>query len=61
MSGRLTPSPKPEEQRGLRCPACGCGHLRVVYTRRAWGGRITRRRECRSCGRRMLTTEQVRA
>ncbi len=58
-------APRPDkskdgEARGIRCPACGCGHLRVVYTRRAWGGRVVRRRECRNCGRRILTAEQVR-
>jgi len=47
------------EARGLRCPKCGCGHFRVIYTRSAWGGRIVRRRECRHCGRRVVTTERV--
>ena len=47
------------EPRGLRCPKCGCGHFRVIYTRRAWGGRIVRRRECRNCGRRITTTEHI--
>ena len=46
------------EERGLRCPACGGGHFHVLYTRRAWGNRIIRRRECRYCGRRMTTTER---
>ena len=30
------------------------------YTRRAWGGRIMRRRECRNCGKRMTTWEGIR-
>jgi len=47
------------EQRGLRCPKCGCAHFRVIYTRRAWGGKLVRRRECRHCGRRVTTTERV--
>ena len=47
------------EQRGLRCPKCGCGHFRVIYTRSTWGGRIMRRRECRHCGRRIMTYERV--
>jgi len=46
-----------EENRGLECPCCGCRHSRVLYTRRAWGGRILRRRECRHCGRRITTFE----
>jgi len=46
------------DRRGLECPRCGCRHFRVLYTRRAWGGRILRRRECRHCGRRMTTYEK---
>jgi len=46
------------EQRGLRCPRCGCGHFRVIYTRSAWGGRIVRRRECRNCAKRVTTTKR---
>lgn len=49
---------KPQEQRGLRCPKCGCAHWRVVYTRARAGGRLVRRRECRNCGRRITTTER---
>jgi hypothetical protein len=49
----------PEEDiRGLACRACGCRHFRVVYTRPAGGGRIIRCRECRYCGKRMMTTEK---
>jgi len=51
-------SRKPAEKRGLECPRCGCRHFRVLYTRRAIGGRILRRRECRHCGRRMTTHEK---
>lgn len=51
------PEPK-EEQRGLCCRGCGCGHFRVIYTRKATGGKIRRRRECRHCGRRLTTTEK---
>lgn len=43
---------------GLACRGCGCRHFYVVYTRRAPGGRLTRRRQCRNCGRRMTTIEQ---
>ena len=52
---------EPPEDRGICCPKCGCAHLRVVYTRRAWGRKIIRRRECRHCGRRMTTYEKVTA
>jgi len=47
------------EQRGLRCPKCGCQHFRVIYTRSTWGGRIMRRRECRHCGKRITTYARV--
>ena len=46
------------ESRGIACPGCSCRHFRVLYTRRALGGRLLRRRECRHCGRRMTTYEQ---
>jgi len=48
-----------DEGRGLECPRCGCGHFRVLYTRRAVGRRLLRRRECRYCGRRMTTYEHT--
>lgn len=53
------PTEKPEEQRGLVCAKCGCAHLRVIYTRKTWGGTLRRRRECRHCGQRITTTEHV--
>ncbi|MCC7408757.1 MAG: hypothetical protein IT442_11845 [Phycisphaeraceae bacterium] len=49
------------ERRGLECPKCGCAHFRVLYTRRAWGGRVLRRRACRHCGRRVTTYERLAA
>lgn len=52
---RLHPAP---DKRGIECPACGCRHFHVLYTRRAIGKRILRRRECRNCGRRITTYEQ---
>ena len=45
--------------KGLVCRTCGCRHFRVLYTRRAWGGRLLRRRTCRHCGRRITTYEQA--
>jgi transcriptional regulator NrdR family protein len=50
---------KPEKKRGLVCPKCACENFRVVYTRRALEGRIVRNRECRHCGRRIMTYERV--
>ena len=37
---------------------CGCRRFRVIYTRRGWGGKLIRRRECRHCGKRMTTWER---
>ena len=46
-----------KDKRGIECRQCGCRHFRVVYTRAAWGGKIRRVRECRHCGRRIMTYE----
>ena len=43
---------------GLECRRCGCRHFYVIYTRRAFGGKLVRRRQCRNCGKRMTTMEQ---
>ena len=43
---------------GIECPRCGCRHLYVVYTRHH-NKKILRVRECRHCGRRIKTYEQV--
>lgn len=50
---------KLEGSRGLQCRHCGCRHFRVIYTRRAWGGRVVRRRECRHCEERITTWERA--
>lgn len=59
MNHTDVPSRKPAEQRGLQCPKCGSGRWRVVYTRPRPGGRLVRRRECRNCGKAVITTERV--
>ncbi len=43
---------------GIVCPRCGCRHFRVVYTRRK-PSVIMRLRECRHCGRRIVTKERA--
>jgi len=55
------PNPKesPRSDRGIRCPKCGCGHWRVIYTRASWQGALRRRRECRNCGARQTTVEMA--
>lgn len=51
--------PKPKTKAGIECPQCGCRHFHVLYTRAISGNRILRRRECRYCGRRITTYEQL--
>jgi hypothetical protein len=56
------PRPRPGEGGALgpvRFPKCGCEHFHVIYTRRVWGGTLMRSRECRHCGRRVITYEHV--
>lgn len=43
---------------GLACPKCGCRHLPVVYTRPRDNG-ILRARQCRHCGKRIITRERI--
>jgi hypothetical protein len=52
------PEQDPEDNLGLACRHCDCRYFRVVYTRRGWGGRITRRHQCCHCGKRMTTWER---
>ena len=59
MNQPTAAKPDPREQRGLVCHRCGCEQFRVIYTRRAWGGAVRRRRECRNCGKRISTTERA--
>ena len=58
MSTLKSTSGLSEDTRGLECRYCGCKHFRVIYTRRGWGGKLIRRRECRHCGKRMTTWEK---
>jgi len=46
-----------EPRSGVRCPRCNCPHVPVLYTRSAPFGRTKRVRECRYCGRRVVTYE----
>jgi transcriptional regulator NrdR family protein len=50
---------KSEDDRGLQCQRCGCRHFHVIYTRRASGEKLVRRRECRHCGTRVTTCERI--
>jgi hypothetical protein len=48
-----------KDKSDLGCLHCGCKHLRTVYMRSSWGGRLVRRRQCRHCGRRFTTWETL--
>jgi hypothetical protein len=48
-----------EPERGLRCRACNCAHFIVLETRQAYGGKIMRRRMCRSCSTKLVTYEKL--
>lgn len=45
-------------QQGIECPSCGCRHIPVLYTRHR-SRKTVRVRQCRNCGRRVVTYEQV--
>jgi len=42
---------------GIRCPQCGCCHFYTTHTEPLRDGRIRRRKQCRHCGRRIVTYE----
>jgi transcriptional repressor NrdR len=41
----------------MKCPTCGHGDHRIVYTRATDDGALRRRRECLQCGFRWFTVE----
>lgn len=43
--------------KGLTCSACGCQHFSTTHTEPLRDGRIRRRKECRHCGRKLVTYE----
>lgn len=43
---------------GVRCPKCGCRHLKALDTRRS-GQWTIRRRQCRHCAHTLRTREQA--
>jgi transcriptional regulator NrdR family protein len=50
---------KADDEVGIRCRQCGCGHFFTLETRKMIGQRIMRRRECRHCGKRITTYERA--
>jgi hypothetical protein len=47
------------DARGVRCKACGCADFYVKETTRRKDGTISRRRQCRHCGKRITTREET--
>jgi DNA-directed RNA polymerase subunit RPC12/RpoP len=50
--------PADDDAPGIRCPRCGCRDLRRAYTRQVPGA-ARRARDCRHCGKRVITLERV--
>jgi transcriptional regulator NrdR family protein len=44
---------------GIQCPQCGCRHFYTTHTEPLRDGRIRRRKECRYCGRKLVTYEMT--
>ena len=55
---RMDVQERKRDRRGLACPRCNCRHLPVLYTRQRVR-RIVRVRQCRHCGRRIITYESI--
>ncbi len=45
--------------RGIECPKCGCRYFYTTHTEPLRDGRIRRRKECRHCGRKIVTFEST--
>ena len=46
-----------QTDRGIECSRCGCRHFYTTHTEPLRDGRIRRRKECRHCGRKIVTYE----
>ncbi len=53
----MKPSKTGAPLRGIECPQCGCRHFYTTHTEPLRDGRIRRRKECRYCGRKVITYE----
>lgn len=53
MDARPDPASEPL---GLVCPKCGCRHFETTHTERRRNA-ILRRKTCRHCGRKVVSTE----
>lgn len=54
----MNPTGTQRPPRGIECPQCGCRHFYTTHTEPLRDGRIRRRKECRHCGRKLVTFEQ---
>lgn len=52
------PNPK-EPEPGLICSRCGCNHFYTLRTLKQTGEQIMRQKECRHCGKRIVTYEKA--
>jgi transcriptional regulator NrdR family protein len=48
-----------EEPRGIICIKCGCAHFYTLDTTRVRNGKIRRLKQCRHCGKRIHTYEEI--
>jgi DNA-directed RNA polymerase subunit RPC12/RpoP len=46
------------EVQGIECPRCGCGHFSTGWVRHK-NKMVVRRRDCRHCGKKVMTYEQT--
>lgn len=53
----MNPAAQQRQPSGIRCPQCGCCHFYTTHTEPLRDGRIRRRKQCRHCGRRIVTYE----
>ena len=57
----MKPADLKQPPRGIVCPKCGCRHFETTNTEPLRDGRIRRRKQCRHCGRKLVTFEGPRS
>lgn len=55
----ITDKDEKQEDIGIRCPNCGCRHFYTEKTIPVHGNRRRRYKNCRNCGRRVRTLEEI--
>ena len=48
---------KPNPNRGIECPNCGCRHFLTTHTEPLRNSQVRRRKVCRHCGKKVVTYE----